>query len=109
MNIDSKLLATEIAYRKSLGYELLSVAEFGARFKVLGYKVDRTMDCRAPARYLTGERAGRSYPNCNTGLKEADTGLSAFHYQARRDDRFDAMQRLRNEVFAVSRGAILEV
>lgn len=99
----------EIAYRISLGCEMLSVAALGARFKALGYTLDRTMDARAPARYLTGERAGRTYPACTTGLKETDTGLSAFHYQARRDGKFEAMQRMRDDVFAVSRGAILEV
>lgn len=91
------------------GRELLSIAEFGRRFAALGYTVDRSMDCRAPAKYLTGPLAGESYLCCTTGINEADTGLSAFHYQARREDNFRKMQELRNSICAISRGAILEV
>lgn len=91
------------------GRQILSVAEFAARFAALGYKLDRSLDCRAPARYITGPHAGESYLACTTGLKEADTGLSAFHYQARRDDTFRKMQELRGQICAISRGALLEV
>lgn len=100
-------LETEIAHLLSHGYEHLTVAQFAARFAALGYTLDRSMDCRAPARYL---ESGRSYPCCTTSVKETDTGISAWHYQdARRDDKFRAMQALRSQIFAVSRGAILEV
>jgi hypothetical protein len=99
-------LAFEIAFRKTLGCEELTAVQFAARFAALGYSLDRTMDCRAPAKYLA---IGRIYPSCTTGLKEADTGLSAFNYAARRDASFKAMQELRGNIFAVSRGAILEV
>ena len=99
-------LETEIEHRKAHGAECLTVAQFAKRFAALGYALDRDMDCRAPARYLN---SGRAYPACTTGLKESDTGMSAFHFQARRDSRFKAMQELRGHIFAVSRGAILEV
>jgi hypothetical protein len=103
-------LAKEIAYRESIGCERLSVAEFGRRFAALGYRIDRTMDCRSSARYVTGPRAGESYPACDTGINEADTGLRAWNYAARRDAAFQAMQELRQQVFAVTRdGFILEV
>lgn len=101
--------AREIAYRESIGCERVSVAEFGRRFAALGYRVDRSMDCRGSARIMTGPRAGESYPCCDTGLNEADTGLRAWNYQARRDARFQAMQELRQRIFAVTQdGFILE-
>lgn len=102
-------LQVEIAARLALGQERLSVAAMGQRFAALGYTLDRSMDCRSLARYVSGPDAGRSYPACTTGLREADTGLSAFNAAARRDSRFREMQALRQQVFAVSRGAILEV
>lgn len=106
MSPKSDALDQEIAHLIAHGCERLTVEQFAKRFEALGYKLDRTMDCRAPARYL---ETGRSYPCCTTGLKEADTGMSAFHYQARRDNNFKAMQALRGKIFAVSLGAILEV
>lgn len=102
-------LTAEIEWRESIGQERLTVSEFTARFAALGYRLDRSMDCRSMARYMDGERAGASYPACDTGLKESDSGLSAWNCQARRDARFQAMQELRGQVFAVTRGAILEI
>jgi hypothetical protein len=99
-------LEKEIAFRVAGGGELLTVAQFRRRFKALGYSLDRRLDCRCMARYLDD---GRTYPCRTTGLRETDTGMSAFHYQARRDDKFKAMQELRGQILAVSRGAILEV
>lgn len=102
-------LAAEIAYRDSLGMERLTVSEFCERFAALGYRVNRADDCRSNARYMTGPRAGESYPACSTGLNEIDTGLRAWNRDARRDERFQAMQELRCKIYAVTRGAILEV
>ena len=100
------LLEAEIVYRESIGSRRLSVSAFAAEFAALGYALDRDMDCRSLARYL---HDGRTYPCCSTSVNEADTGKSAFHYQARRDSNFRAMQILRSDIFAISRGAILEV
>ena len=98
-------LETEITYRLSIGCKHLSVRAMSERFRALGYELDRSLDCRAMSRYLSD---GRTYPACTTGVKERDTGRSAFHFEARRDANFRAMQKLRQDVFAVSRGAILE-
>lgn len=104
-----QLLADELAYRKARGELPVSVKELEARYAALGYKLDRSYDCRALSRYVTGERAGIAYPCCTTGLREIDTGARAFNVNARRDDRFRAMQDLRTSgLFAVSRGFILE-
>lgn len=102
--IDSAL-RVEIQHRINLGCEILTIPQFVARFAALGYRVDRSMDCRAMARYLDD---GRTYPACNTGMSEADTGRSAYHFESRRDSKFQAMQALRGQVFSISRGAILE-
>jgi len=93
----------------AMGIELLSVEAMAARFAALGYKLDRRLDCRSEARFMTGPNAGKSYPCITTGLREANTGMSAFHYQARRDSNFRAMQQLRKEIGAVLRGALLKV
>lgn len=98
-------LEVEIAHRKQFGCRIVSVAEMEREFNALGYTLDRSMDCRSNARYVN---SGRTYPACSTGLKEIDTGQSAFHYQSRRDENFRAMQTLRMEISAVSRGALLE-
>lgn len=98
-------LEAEIAYRLSIGCERLSVRAMENRFLALGYELDRSLDCRAMSRYLS---SGRTYPTCTTGVKERDTGRSAFHFESRRDANYRAMQKLRQDVFAVSRGAILE-
>jgi hypothetical protein len=102
-------LQQEIDYRISIGCRMVSVAQMDSEFRALGYRLDRSMDCRSVGRYLTGPRAGTSHPVCTTGLKECDTGAGAWHYESRRDENFRRMQQLRNEVFAISRGAILEV
>ena len=58
---------------------------------------------------MTGPRAGQTYPSLSTGIKEADTGRSAFHVDARRDTKFRTLQELRFEVglYTVLKGAIL--
>ena len=105
MRQETTTLQTEIDYRLGLGCEMISVPQFVSRFAALGYRVNRSMDCRSTARYLDN---GRTYPACSTGMDEADTGRSAYHFESRRDSKFEAMQALRGQVFAISRGAILE-
>ena len=104
----NQILADEIAWRDRNGYRRLTVAGMEREFLALGYRLDRSMDCRHTARWLTGDRAGQTHPCISTGVKEADTGISAFHVNARRDDNFRAMQQLRQEVYAIVRGAVLE-
>ena len=99
-------LEVEIAYRLSIGCEQLSVKALTNGFKALGYTLDRSMDARCNARYLD---SGRTYPCCTTGIRETDTGRSAFHFESRRDSNYQAMQDLRGKIFSISRGAILEV
>jgi hypothetical protein len=100
-----KSLEIEIQYRLSIGYQKLSVKAFRARFLDLGYDLDRSLDCRSVARYLHDDR---TYPACIVYPIERDTRLSFANTRARRDSNFDKLQAMRLEIFAVSRGAILE-
>lgn len=102
-------LKAEIEYRESIGCERVTVAEFKARLAALGYRMDRALDCLGNARYLTGERAGCTYPALTVYVRESDTGLSFANVDARRDSNFRKLQdEFRQNVFAVSRGAIME-
>lgn len=87
----------------------LSIAQLDTELARLGYRRDRSMHCASIARWMTGPRAGKSYPCVTFGVVEADTGLSAFNVNARRDDQFKALQQLRQYAYSVSRGAIIEV
>lgn len=100
----------EVAAR-ALDSELrqLSVAQLDAELARLGYRRDRSTRCACIARWMSGPRAGKSWPCVTFGVVEADTGLSAFNVNARRDDQFKALQQLRQYAYSVSRGAIIEV
>jgi hypothetical protein len=104
-------LESELAHRASMGQQPVNLAEIEALLAPLGYRLDRTMDCRSQSRYMTGPREGESYPCITTGIRERDSGLTAWNFQARRDDNFYKLQALRltGEVFAVISGAILEI
>ena len=102
-------LQTEIDFLKSRGIEQVTVAEMARRFEALGYRLNRSLDCFGRSRYMTGEHAGRSFPEITTGLTEIKTGRSAFHFESTRDDSFRAMMELRRNIFAVTRGAIFTV
>lgn len=102
-------LENEIAYRVKQGQERVSMREFLARYEAIGYRFDRSSDCRSMARHMTGERTGESYPCVNLYPVQADNDLSAWNVNARRDENWEAFKKLRNSIFSVSRGAIVEV
>ena len=99
-------LETEIAARVSDGARQVSITEFERQLNAIGYSLDRSRDCRCVARYL---ESGRTYPCITTGAKESDTGRNYANIKARRDDNFRALQSLRSQIFAVTRGAIFEL
>lgn len=86
----------------------MSRAAFVSAFAALGYRVDFDAQADCLARYMTGPRAGEAYPQRTFGVREADTGRSAFHYESRRDDRFAAMQALRLHAYYLAAGRICE-
>ncbi|MDE2104556.1 MAG: hypothetical protein KGL39_45395 [Patescibacteria group bacterium] len=103
-------LDQEIKRRLASGRRQLTLRQLTDEVEALGYKLDRTMDARGQAKILTGDHAGETYPCLTTGIKEADTGLSAFNVNARRDANFTALQQLRrSDDFAVVRGFILDL
>ena len=69
----------------------------------IGYRRDpNTRAACVATNVITGE----SHPNVNFGVKQIDTGMSAYHYQARRDENFKKLQALRMNTFCVVHGAI---
>ena len=86
----------------------MSREQFVQAFAQLGYRIDFGMKADSLARYMTGPHAGDCYPVRTFGVREADTGRSAFHYESRRDGRFAAMQALRLRAYYLAAGRICE-
>lgn len=103
------LIENERAARLADGMREVSLRELLGLYEALGYRFDRSCAARGIARYMAGKRAGGSYPCRTLYPVQSDNGLSAYHVAARRDTRYDAFRVLRNTVFAVSRGRIVEV
>ena len=99
----------EFARRTRQGQVCLSLRALQDRYEALGYTFDRSMDCIGTATYVSGPFGGHSYPHRSLYPVQADNGLSAWNLNARRDENFQAMQRLRNEVFAILDQRIYEV
>ena len=108
MNI---LLQDELKYRASIGQTPVTLATIEAALMELGYQLDRMLDCRSLARWMSGPRAGKSYPALTTGIREVSTGLSFANINAGRGEDFQRLQALRlsGKLFAVIRGFILEI
>lgn len=104
-------LADELAARAAEGWHPVTLGDIERQLRDLGYVLDRGLDCRGMARIMTGPRAGSSYPCLSTGIREADTGRSAFHREARRDARFRRLQDLRGDIglYVVVGGAIMDL
>jgi hypothetical protein len=101
-------LAAEVAYKCSNGSRQVTLKQIDAALRAIGYRLDRSGDCHSRNRYLSGPRAGHSYPAVNLQVVQASDGLSAMHVDARRDARFEALQAMRftEALFAVHRGRI---
>lgn len=102
-------LENEVAYRLAQGYRQVSFEQFKAEYAALGYTFDRSCDCRGIARHMTGPQAGLSYPCTSLYPVQIDNGLSAWNVDARRDDNYQAFRTLRNSLFAIVQGRIVEV
>lgn len=100
-------LDRELARRAARGEFPVSVVEFERRLRAIGYRRDRSMECRSIARIVSGDGADDSYPSCGTTPVEIDTGLRFCNADADRGPRFEAFREMR-DMFAVSRGYILE-
>lgn len=111
MKLDANTSA-ELDRRALVGLHPVPIKLIEEKLALLGYALDRKNDWKHVARYLSGPYAGSSYLCCTTVVKEMDTGLSAFHYKARRGDNFLKLQsmRFKGELFAVTKdGFIFEI
>ena len=99
----------EITYRLAHGWKQVSFEQFKAEYAAIGYTFDRSSDVRSIARYMTGEQTGQSYPYLGLYPVQADDKVSAWSVNVRRDANYEAFKALRNSLFAVVQGRIVEV
>lgn len=104
-------IQSELAARAANGYRPSTVKAMTQTLRSIGYRLDRSMDCKHQSRYMTGPRAGSSYPAISTGIREIDSGKSFAHFDARRDENFKKLQdmRLNESLYAVVAGRILDI
>jgi hypothetical protein len=104
-------LAEEIAHKRAQGGRQVTLEQLDAELRAIGYRLDCGGDCPSVNRYVSGPRAGRSYPAVNLRVVQASDGMSAMHIEARRDARFEALQQMRrtDALFAVHRGRLYEL
>lgn len=101
-------LLDEVAYRQSIGMREITLKQFEAEIRRIGYRFDRRMDCRGVSRYMTGPRSGKSHPYLALKPVQVSDGISWCSVYARRDDDFKRLKVLRESVYAVVKGAIAE-
>ena len=99
----------EVVYRLAHGWKQVSFEQFKAVYAAIGYTFDRSSDVRSIARHMTGEQAGQSYPYLGLYPVQADDRVSVWNVDARRDTNYEAFRALRNSLFAVVQGRIVEV
>ncbi|WP_341744712.1 hypothetical protein [Azonexus hydrophilus] len=104
----SNALKAEIESRVRSGMICVPMEVLEDNAHALGYRFDRELDCKSIARYMAGERAGATYPANNLYPVQADNGVGAFHIDARRDANYEKLKSMRNSMFAVSQGFIVE-
>ena len=102
---DARIVA-EIKDRLAHGQIQVTLAQWSTEIKKFGYRFDRSMDCRCNAQYMTGPRAGETYPHLSLGVVESDTGISWANIAARQDARREQLKALREAYFAVVRGHV---
>ena len=99
----------EVAYRLAHGWKQVSFEQFKAEYAAIGYTFDRSSDVRSIARHMTGEQAGQSYPYLGLYPVQADDRISVWNVDARRDANYEAFKVLRNSLFTVVQGRIVEI
>lgn len=100
-----KHTAEEIERVKACGMREIPRAAFLAELDRLGYSLIES-DCfnyRNTCNEIPYDARSVSY------YREKDTGKRAFHVDARRDDKFRELQKIRRECFVVSRGRIWDL
>ena len=102
-------ILNEIEYRTAQGQRQLTIAQYLYEYATIGYTFDRSCDTQGIARYMSGGRAGNSYPCLTLYPIQSDDKVSAWNVNARRDANYEAFRMLRNSIFTVSMGRIVEV
>lgn len=104
-------LQAEIDHRLINGGKLVPFKEMASMLKELGYRISTKDGCHSRNRYMTGPRAGCSYPAFNLYITEASSGLGAFNVDARRDANYERLQEIRfnQSIFSVLRGVMYEL
>ena len=107
----SESVDREVAHLVAGGSRRVSLRAFDAELRLIGYRLERSSDCKSLNRYVTGERAGESYPAVNMYTVQVSDGVSAFHVDSRRDANFERLQEMRRneELFAVHKGRIYKI
>lgn len=90
-------------------YEKMSIDDLNERLLALGYKLDRSSDCRSNSLWMSGPRAGKSYPVVSMKILQRDDRKSAMHFEARRDANFAALQVMRGKAYVAGTKAIYEI
>ncbi|MEQ0217757.1 hypothetical protein ABLV18_27295 [Klebsiella sp. CN_Kp114] len=99
----------EIERSLKAGMSQVTIKKLTAILKGIGYRFDRSMDTCSQAQIMTGEGAGDTYPTCVLYPIQDDDGVSAFHYQARRDANYQKLKEIRNNMFAVFNNRIVVI
>lgn len=91
------------------GATQVSLKELDERLRTIGYRLDRKSRRAGIFRYVSGPYEGRTFPKLEYGVIQLSDGQSASHAEARRDANYDLMQSMRDELFALVRGAIQSI
>jgi len=110
MSIANASLNEELAFReRDPGWNRMTLKSLEQRLRQLGYRLDRSGDCSSVSRWMSGVRAGSSYPCVSLRVVQANDGLGFAHVDARRDDAFRELQRMRLCTYVKGRNAIYEI
>lgn len=102
-----KAVQREIERSIKAGMSQVSIKKMSEMLKDIGYRFDRSLDTCSIAQIMSGTGAGDTYPTRVLYPVQDDDGISAFHYQARRDSNYQKLKEIRNNVFAVSNNYIV--
>ena len=100
-------LEIEIAAMLECGMVQVSLAQYSADILQLGFRLDRTMDCRCMARDMASDR---TFPAITSCARQISTGAGFANTAAdRTDPNWRKFMDYRNSHFAVVRNAIFTV
>ncbi|MBQ0600921.1 hypothetical protein J7S78_14070 [Klebsiella oxytoca] len=107
-NAQAEAVHREIERSLNAGMSQVTIKKLTEILKDIGYRFDRSMDTCSQAQIITGDGAGDTYPTLVL-YPIQDDGVSAFHYQARRDANYQKLKKIRNNLFAVFNNRIVVI